>query len=173
MTRHDPARLAASPRSLGYRMPAEYGPHKRTWMMWPARAEVWPDMAATKADYVKVAQAIAEFEPVCMAVNPADAAEARAMLGGRIEIFEVPVDDSWARDAGPNFVVNGEGRKAASLFTFSAWGHKYAPFDKDAAFGAAVADREGMAAFNPPFWPKAAGCRWTTRARSLPPRPAF
>ena len=39
-----------SPKSLGFHMPAEYAPHKRTWMMWPSRAEVWPDIAATKRD---------------------------------------------------------------------------------------------------------------------------
>ena len=78
MTAHNPARFAASPKSLGYRMPAEYAPHKRTWMMWPTRAEVWPDMEATKRDYAKVAHAIAEFEPLCMAVRPEDAAEAAA-----------------------------------------------------------------------------------------------
>jgi agmatine deiminase len=147
MTRHDLAHLAVSPKSLGYRMPAEYAPHKRSWMMWPCRSEVWPDMAATKRDYVKVAHAIAEFEPLCMAVRPEDATEARNLLGAGIEIFEVPLDDSWARDAGPNFVVDGKGQKAASLFTFSAWGQKYMPFDKDAAFGAAVAAREGVPVF--------------------------
>lgn len=95
------------------------------------------------------------------------------MLGGGIEIFEVPIDDSWARDAGPNFVVNGEGRKAASLFTFSAWGHKYAPFDKDAAFGAAVADSEGMAAFKSPLFAEGGGVSVDDEGTILPPRPAF
>ena len=66
MTRQDPARFAASPRSLGYRMPAEYAPHKRTWMMWPTRTEVWDDIAATKRDYAAVAHAIREFEPVTL-----------------------------------------------------------------------------------------------------------
>ncbi len=147
MTRIDRPLTAVTPKSLGYRMPAEYAPHKRSWMMWPCRPEVWPDLAATKRDYVLVAQAIAEFEPICMAVRPQDAAEARAMLGAGIEIFEVALNDSWARDAGPNFVIDGHGTKAASLFTFSAWGGKYAPFDKDAAFGAAVAARDGLRAF--------------------------
>jgi agmatine deiminase len=154
MTVQDPAR---SPKSLGYRMPAEYAPHKRTWMMWPNRAEVWPDMAATKRDYAAVAQAIAEFEPLCMAVRPEDAAEARVMLGSGIELFEVPLDDSWARDAGPNFVLDAKGNKAASLFTFSAWGHKYASFDKDAAFGPAVAAREGMPMFQSPLLAEGGG----------------
>ena len=116
MTRHHAARFAASPKSLGYRMPAEYAPHKRSWMMWPCRAEVWPDMAATKRDYAKVALAIAEFEPLCMAVRPEDAAEARQMLGSGIEIFELPLDDSWARDAEPNFATDGKGGKSVHLF---------------------------------------------------------
>ncbi len=173
MTRHHPARFAASPKSLGFRMPAEYAPHKRTWMMWPCRSEVWPDITATKRDYALVAQTIAEFEPMCMAVRPDDAAEARAMLGAGIEIFEVPLDDSWARDAGPNFVIDGKGGKAASLFTFSAWGRKYAPFDKDAAFGAAVAAREGMPVFKSPLLAEGGGVTVDGEGRSLPPTPVF
>ena len=79
------------------------------------------------------------------------------MLGSGIEIFEVPLDDSWARDAGPNFVVKDTGEKVASLFTFSAWGHKYAPFDNDAAFGAAVGAREGLPVFKSPLLAEGGG----------------
>ena len=138
---------ATTPKSLGYRMPAEYAPHLRTWMMWPCRAEVWPDMAATRRDYAAVAHAIRAFEPLTMAVRPQDMAGARHLLGSDIDLFEVPLDDSWARDAGPNFVTDGKGGRAASLFRFSAWGGKYAPFDKDAAFGQRVMDRLGLPAF--------------------------
>ena len=61
-----------SPADYGFRMPAEWEEHERTWMMWPCREIVWPDMAATKLDYVKVAHAIREFEPLTMVVNPKD-----------------------------------------------------------------------------------------------------
>ena len=70
-----------TPRQAGFAMPAEWALHKRTWMMWPTRAEVWDDMAATKRDYAAVAHAIREFEPVTMAVRPADMAEAFAAEG--------------------------------------------------------------------------------------------
>ena len=140
-----------TPRDLGFRMPAEYAPHARSWMMWPCRAEVWPDMAATKRAYAAVAHAIRAFEPVTMAVRPQDRAEAAALLGADIELFEVPIDDSWARDAGPNFLRNEAGEKAAALFRFNAWGGKYAPFDSDAAFGARVAARAGVTAFESPL----------------------
>ncbi len=136
-----------TPRALGYHMPAEFTAHKRTWMMWPCRAEVWPDIAATRREYTALAHAIAEFEPVCMAVRAQDQTEARAMLGTDIELFVTELDDSWARDAAPNFVINAHGEKSASAFTFNAWGEKYRPYDKDAAFAAAVAAREGLPLF--------------------------
>lgn len=30
-----------SPASLGYRMPGEYEPHERTYMLWPERPDNW------------------------------------------------------------------------------------------------------------------------------------
>lgn len=44
-------------------------------------------------------------------------------------------------------MLDDKGNRAASLFTFSARGGKYAPFDRDAAFGTVVADREGLPMF--------------------------
>lgn len=96
-------------------MPAESAPHKRSRFMWPTRAEVWPDMDATKRNYAKAAQAIAEFETMCIAVRPEDAGEVWAILGAGIELFEVPLDDSWTRDASPNFVVDGKGAKLSAF----------------------------------------------------------
>ena len=34
-----------SPRDLGYRMPAEWEPHERTWMGWPERVDNWREGA--------------------------------------------------------------------------------------------------------------------------------
>jgi agmatine deiminase len=139
--------LNHTPRQAGYMMPAEWALHKRTWMMWPTRAEVWDDIAATKRDYAAVAHAIREFEPVTMAVRPVDLAEARAMLDADIEIIEAAIDDSWARDAGPIFVTHADGTRAATKFTFNAWGNKYQPHNGDADFGALVADSAGVKGF--------------------------
>ncbi|MGB8815418.1 MAG: agmatine deiminase family protein [Paracoccaceae bacterium] len=65
-------------------MPAEYALHKRTWMMGPCRASIWPDMAATKRDDAAAAHMIAAFEPLTMAVRPQDMAS--LTLLGRILI---------------------------------------------------------------------------------------
>lgn len=136
-----------TPKDLGYRMPAEFSPHARTWMMWPCREIVWPNMLATRRGYAAVAQAIRQFEPVSMVVRPEDRAEAAKLLGTDIELVEMPIDDSWARDAGPNFVKNADGSRAASLFRFNAWGQKYSPFDSDAFAGRKITDIVGTPAF--------------------------
>lgn len=136
-----------TPHQAGFSMPAEWAPHKRTWMMWPTRAEVWDDIAATKRDYAAVAHAIREFEPVTMAVRPQDYAEARTMLDADIDVIEAAIDDSWARDAGPVFVTHPDGSRAATTFRFNAWGGKYLPHDADAAFGALTTDRAGVRRF--------------------------
>lgn len=136
-----------SPADYGFRMPAEWEPHERTWMMWPCRAVVWPNINKTKKEYVKVAQAIREFEPLTMVVNPEDESEAREMLGNNIDILVAPIDDSWARDAGPNFLINDKGQLAGSAWTFNAWGESYATFDNDNAIGEKILASTGAAAF--------------------------
>ncbi|MDP7343036.1 MAG: agmatine deiminase family protein, partial [Alphaproteobacteria bacterium] len=40
-------------------------------------------------------------------------------------------DDSWIRDYGPIFVVNGRGELACHDFRFNSWGCKYPPWDRD------------------------------------------
>ncbi|WP_198389285.1 agmatine deiminase family protein [Roseovarius faecimaris] len=137
-----------TPKQDGFFMPAEWSPHKRTWMMWPCRAEVWDDMDVTRANYVDVAHAIRQFEPLTMVVHPRDRAQAHAMLGSDIELLEHPIDDSWARDAGPNFLIDAQGNKAGSCFSFNAWGGKYDPYDGDDSVGAAILEAAGVPAYS-------------------------
>lgn len=125
-------------------MPAEWAPHKRTWMAWPCRSEAWdgPEgMASAKSAYAQLVKAVCGFEPVVMGARPQEAEEAREACG--CEIFEVALDDSWARDIGPTFVTGPSGR-AAVQWRFNAWGGKYAPFDQDALFAARVASKAGV-----------------------------
>lgn len=128
-------------------MPAEWAPHARTWMMWPSRREVWDDMAETKRNYAAIAHAIRDFEPLTMLVRPEDRAAAQALLGADIELLDHPIDDSWARDAGPCFLTNDKGGKAGVSFRFNAWGEKYAPYDGDAAAADAMIAAAGVQSF--------------------------
>ncbi len=133
-----------TPKQDGFKMPAEWSLHERTWMMWPCRSEVWPDIVATKRDFTAVAHAIREFEPLTVAVSQEDESEARSKLGSDIEIIVTPLDDSWARDAGPCFLVDENENRAGVNFTFNAWGEKYHPFDKDNAFSSIVLSHSGV-----------------------------
>ena len=124
-----------SPALQGFAMPGEWAPHERTWMMWPTRESVWPDMNATKKSYVDVAHAIVKFEPVTMVVSPQHEQQARNLLGPDIDIFVCEINDSWARDAGPNFLINEQGQLAGAAFSFNAWGEHYLPYAQDAQLG--------------------------------------
>lgn len=140
--------LNATPKQSGFYMPAEFAPHARTWMMWPSRPEVWDDIIETRRNYAAVAHAIRAFEPVTMLVRPRDLAEAKSLLGGDIDILESPINDSWARDAGPCFITNGKGGRAGVSFRFNAWGGKYHPFDGDNAASDAILNAAGLPVFS-------------------------
>jgi agmatine deiminase len=139
----------STPREDGFAMPAEFAPHERTIMGWPARAALWGDqLAQAKVEYAGVANAIAAFEPVTMVVRPQDAPEARAALTDTVELIEEPIDDSWLRDNGPIFLLRGRER-AASVFRFNAWGEKFTPYEDDARLARRLCERWGVPAYDP------------------------
>jgi agmatine deiminase len=137
-------------------MPAEWAPHDRCWMAWPCRDEMWPDPDKTRRDYASVAQAIRRFEPLTMVVSPERVEEARDYLGSDIDLLDIPIDDSWARDSGPNFVLVGDGGDEGDggdgdgirgvCFGFNAWGEKYQPYDQDAQMARRILEHAGIAA---------------------------
>ncbi|MBS0374604.1 MAG: agmatine deiminase family protein [Proteobacteria bacterium] len=133
-------------------MPAEFEPHAATWMAWPTRREIWGErFEAVKSDYAALARVIARFEPVRMVANAIDVAEAATQCGPAVEIVALPIDDSWTRDSGPVFVATADGQRAAVSFRFTAWGHKYQPFDRDAALAARIAARAGVPVVDSPL----------------------
>ena len=132
------------PADRGFSMPAEGAQHAGCWMAWPTRGSVWREyLDAAREDFARVANAISRFEPTTMVVNAGQAPDARARCAPAVRILELPIDDSWLRDSGPTYVVDGAGKRAAALFTFNAWGAKYHPFDQDAKVGARIAEYTG------------------------------
>jgi len=129
-------------------MPAEWAPHSGCWMGWPQRESIWHGhIEAARDDYATVARAIARFEPLTMLAHPEQAADAALRCGSTVRVLAVPLDDSWLRDSGPTFLLDAAGCRAASVFTFNAWGAKCRPFDQDAGLGARVAEFAGSPAF--------------------------
>jgi len=143
-------RATPSPLHDGYFWPAEWEPHRRTWMCWPVRGECFGGADAllrAKQAYARVARAISAFEPVTLSVRPQEAAEAKLATGGKVEIVEMALDDSWARDFGPTFLRNGKGQLSGVQWIFNAWGRKYQSYANDATFARRVLERAGLAVY--------------------------
>ncbi|GAB3617724.1 agmatine deiminase family protein [Okibacterium endophyticum] len=135
---------------MSWSMPSETAPHERTWMAFPREGITLGGTDAEReagyAAWTAVAHAVAEFEPVMMVVDPSEAARARRMLSGAIELFEAPVDEFWMRDVGPTFVVDTDrpGVLGAVDWTFNGWGdHEWAEWRLSAGLAREVAEASG------------------------------
>lgn len=107
-------------------------------------------MLRAKQAVARVARAISTFEPVTMVVRPPDTAEARLATSGKVDIFEIALDDSWARDSGPTFVTSDAGVAAVS-WTFNAWGNKYRPWGEDAELAGRIAGQLDVKLYRAPL----------------------
>jgi agmatine deiminase len=127
-----------------WRMPGEFAEHERTVICWPTRSGIYPGPLLAEAEeaHAQLARAIARFEPVTMISNPAEAARAAELCGGGVDVVELPIDDSWFRDSGPIYVLDGDRRRAID-FRFNGWGEKFQPFHNDAAIAARWAAHAG------------------------------
>ncbi len=128
--------LGTTPRQDGFRMPGEYEPHEKCWMLWPERPDNWRlNAAPAQKAFSKVAQAISRFEPVAMGVSRHQVETARNALPSEIEIVHIESDDAWMRDTGPTFVKNDDNDVRGVSWGFNAWGGLkggvYSPWDKD------------------------------------------
>ncbi len=137
-----------SPAEAGYKMPAEWAPHTRTWMAWPPDGYLRERGHPAAAAWAAVANAVARFEPVTMLVDPELEAEARGRLDPGIDVVGRVLDDGWMRDFGPSFVVDASGGLGAVAWTFNGWGAQpWARWDHDAAVAPFVATRTGARLF--------------------------
>lgn len=142
----------STPRADGFSMPPEWAPHQGCIMAWPTRRVFWAELfEQAKSDYAETARAIAAFERVIMVCGHDDARDVRDRCGSYVDVVEIEIDDSWARDSGPIFVTNGRGELAVVNFEFNSWGGKYRPYDRDAALARAFADVFGVRCYDAPI----------------------
>jgi agmatine deiminase len=137
-------------------MPAEFAPHAGTWMLWPERPDNWR-LGAKPAQktFAAVAAAIRQFEPVTVGVNHRQFENARHLLPASVRVVEISNNDSWMRDCGPTFVVDGHGRVRGVDWDFNAWGGLngglYFPWDLDDAVPPKVLEIEGLDRYKAPL----------------------
>ncbi len=129
-----------TPKQAGFFMPAEWHPHERCWMAWPCHPSTWSKIGLERARiaYARVAQAIAQFEPVTLLVNPGDEESAKQYCGKNIELITLPINDSWTRDTGPTFLLNQEQQLAGVDWIHNAWGGNYPDYALDNQIASAV-----------------------------------
>jgi agmatine deiminase len=144
-----------TPRSRGFRMPAEWEPHEATWIAWPHNRDDWPGrFAPIPWVYGEIVRKLSRVEKVRILVSAATLErQARGILrkvGAQmeaVEFFECPTDRVWTRDYGPLFVKHRR-QVAATAWRFNAWA-KYDDWKRDAAVPAFITGRLGIASWTP------------------------
>jgi agmatine deiminase len=131
-------------------MPDEGDPHERTWMGFTSSASIWGnDLPEVQRDLMRIADAIAQFEPVFMLVNAnavARAQQLRAQAAHKtnIELVSASLDDLWLRDTGPVVVRHNSSRALSAVdFNFNGWGNKQA-HRRDATVAQFIASHAGL-----------------------------
>ena len=149
-----------TPATLGYRMPAEWERHDATWLAWPHNLNTWPGKFDLVPDiYVEIVRALSPHEPVHLCVNDAEALDhTRSLLKSAginlsaVKFFQIPTDDTWARDHGPIFlsrVQNNSRELAITDWLFNSWGEKYGPWDLDDVVPQKIAHLLNVPLFEP------------------------
>lgn len=91
-------------------VPAEEDVHEATFMQWPNSRAVYDDpvfLRITQDTIAEIANTIAEFEPVIM-LAPAEEHGRMRRLSQKVEVWDIPTEDLWARDSGPLFAWQGD-----------------------------------------------------------------
>ena len=134
----------------GFFLPADWARHTRCWMAWPCRQELWGDRLGDARDaHAEIANTIAQFEPVTMIANPDSVAEVSLKCGASVSCVPMLHDDSWLRDNGPSFLIDGRGGLAGVDWRFNGWGNLYTSYQNDAAVAEGVLDHLGARRYAP------------------------
>ena len=125
-----------TPAELGYYMPSEWHPHSATWLTWPKDPETWPGRVPQVQEiFLQMIAALTPHETVNLLVD--DEATQQDILNrvgfesDNLQFHKIRTVDSWIRDYGPNFLIDGKGNLAFNDWRFNAWGDKYEELKKD------------------------------------------
>ena len=132
-------------------MPAEWEPHRATWIGWPHHEPDWPGkLEPIPWVYAEIVRVLAAHETVdILCHNPSVIENARATLeahsvpADRVRLHEVATDRVWLRDSAPTGVLDDAGNVVWLNWAFNGWA-KYPNWQQDAMVGAAVAKLTGL-----------------------------
>jgi agmatine deiminase len=135
----------------GFTMPAEWAPHARCWMAWPCHSKTFSDLEAARDAYAEIARAISRFEPLTMIANRDDAEDARKRCGDGIEVLALEIDDSWTRDTGPTYLVDGRGGLGGVDWPFNNYGEIDDDYESDKTLARRMLQHIGARRFEAPI----------------------
>ncbi len=139
-------------------MPAEWEPHRATWIAWPHRIDDWHDKFETiDWVYAEIVRVLSGSEFVEILVRDSQAAERvrfclhmHRVNQAQYRIHVQLTDRSWLRDSAPTAVKTAEGVSWVQ-WKFNSWA-KYDDYHADAtvpAFVASVSGKPLTAALRP------------------------
>ena len=115
-------------------------------MCWPTPHRACGAASSTTAEraYAEVADAIAGYEPVTMLADAAAqrAGRRRCAVPG-VEVVELPIDDSWFRDSGPDLRVRRRRRARGHRLDLQRVGREVPAVRRRCRGGARFAERAG------------------------------
>jgi agmatine deiminase len=145
-----------TPRSLGYRMPAEWETHASTWIGWPQNRTDWPGkFEAIRWVHADIVRYLSLDEDVNIIVrNPKVRSSAREVLTRshadvkRVKFHLWPTNRGWTRDSGPIFVKSATNALAITDWRFNAWA-KYPDWKLDNQIPERIARKLKLQSFQP------------------------
>ena len=158
-------------RSLRRRRPADWEPIDSVLLAWPHRPTTWPGrLSAVETFYTRWAREIARHATVRILAG-GRGVDASQFLGDAIEVWDVPTDDAWIRDYGPQFIwesrPDGDDSMALVAFEYNSWGGKYPPFDQDCAVADHLSERLELPLERSPLVMEGGGIDFDGRGRAL------
>src|SRR4051812_15332575 len=136
------------------RLPAEWEPHRATWVGWPHNPDDWPGkFECIPWAFAEIVRHLARWEPVRVVALPEVEASARRTLEkvgvdfGRVEFFHWPTDRGWLRDSGA-IIASRQGERVALDWRFNGWA-KYDNHQHDDAIAGRMAERLGLRRVRP------------------------
>lgn len=148
-----------TPKQLGFTFPAEWHPHRATWLTFPHNDASWQGdkLARMRPQYLAFIKALSSGEKVGIVANDEmlkafiiQELDAIGVDINQIELVVKPTNDAWCRDHGPAFLINPETRQRMVVdWGHNAWGGKYPPFDDDNRTPFAIAKHLGLLTVRP------------------------
>lgn len=131
-----------------YQMPAEWAPHRTTWLAWPYDEETFPNrVEKVEAAVAQMICALQDGEQIELLVLNEDMKRRASEIiqsadtdPSNINFHITEYADIWLRDTGPIFVKKTSGELAAIKWEFNAWGNKFPELLTDGEIPKKVSD---------------------------------